>query len=352
MFDDQKRYLQFVYITADLICLIILFFLFIPLFSSIISGGCFFSQVPSEPLSVKFIWQALFNCFIPFGSIFISIGLMVIFKGYRYIVGQNIQKICFQSIVLCVIVAGVLFISLLYYDLSLKENIYFSVISGLLLLLMLAFNRLYIFHLIKNSSSNSNLIKHLLLVGTGLKAQSISNYIEKHPECGLRVTGFITDREEEIGKTISNKKILGTIDNISNSKLVLKYYTDCVVYTKDNGDKLYEEALIKDCFIAGIDFAAAEFELHDKAIKNQHVFSERIGNFELKIVKFIYIDPLLSFFKRVSDLIISSSLIVLFLPFWVVIPIAIKLSSPGPVFFKQERIGKHGKKFILYKFRS
>ena len=63
-------------------------------------------------------------------------------------------------------------------------------------------------------------------------------------------------------------------------------------------------------------------------------------------------NPLNQFVKRVFDLAVSS-LVLLFSPF-VFIPIAIgvKLSSPGPVFFKQERTGYRGRSFLCYKFRS
>jgi len=351
MFNDQKRYLQFVYITSDLMCVVILYFLFIPLFSLCTNGG-FFPPILSEQIMDKFFYKKFLVIFFFLFAIFIPIFLLVVFKVYRYIDVQNIKTIYYQAVLLCGIVTFFLFISLLYFDCPLKEKIYFSVISGFLLLLIIVLNRIYIFLLIKRKSSNSNLIKHLLLVGTGVKAQSISEYIEKHPECGLRVTGFLTNQDKEIGKTIFNKKILGKVDNINT--LIPEYYADCILYTEDKGYNKYRKSLIKSCFLMGIDFAFAteEFELHDKGINIKGVFSEQIGNVELKIVKFVYIKPLSAFIKRVSDFIISSILILLCLPLWVVIPIAIKLSSPGPVFFRQERIGKYGRKFILYKFRS
>lgn len=52
------------------------------------------------------------------------------------------------------------------------------------------------------------------------------------------------------------------------------------------------------------------------------------------------------------DLIISSAIIIAFFPVWLFISIAIRLDSKGPVFYKQERVGKNGKKFMIYKFRS
>ena len=59
-----------------------------------------------------------------------------------------------------------------------------------------------------------------------------------------------------------------------------------------------------------------------------------------------------SILKRIIDIFGSIALIVIFLPIWVVLPILIKLDSPGTVFYKHKRIGEGGDEFDLYKFRS
>lgn len=56
--------------------------------------------------------------------------------------------------------------------------------------------------------------------------------------------------------------------------------------------------------------------------------------------------------KRIFDLVFSILLLIILFPFFVIVAIAIKLDSPGPVFFKQKRIGKDNKPFMIYKFRS
>lgn len=56
--------------------------------------------------------------------------------------------------------------------------------------------------------------------------------------------------------------------------------------------------------------------------------------------------------KRVFDIFVSTIGIVIAIPVFVVVPIAIKLTSKGPVIFKQPRVGKDGKMFVMYKFRS
>lgn len=56
--------------------------------------------------------------------------------------------------------------------------------------------------------------------------------------------------------------------------------------------------------------------------------------------------------KRLIDIISACILAVLFLPIWFILPVLIKLDSPGPIFYRHKRLGKNGKEFWLYKFRS
>lgn len=56
--------------------------------------------------------------------------------------------------------------------------------------------------------------------------------------------------------------------------------------------------------------------------------------------------------KRLLDLIVASILLIIFLPFWIIIPILIKLDSPGPIIFYHTRVGKGGSTFKMLKFRS
>ncbi len=58
------------------------------------------------------------------------------------------------------------------------------------------------------------------------------------------------------------------------------------------------------------------------------------------------------FVKRLIDLAASAVAIVLCTPFWIIIPVLIKRDSPGPAFYVQERVGKNGRLFHMYKFRS
>jgi len=56
--------------------------------------------------------------------------------------------------------------------------------------------------------------------------------------------------------------------------------------------------------------------------------------------------------KRILDLIVAFSLVIAFLPFWIVVPILIYLESGSPIIFKHKRVGKNKQEFLIYKFRS
>lgn len=56
--------------------------------------------------------------------------------------------------------------------------------------------------------------------------------------------------------------------------------------------------------------------------------------------------------KRVLDIVVALGLLVAFLPFWIIIPIMILIDSGRPIIFSHERLGKDGKKFMIFKFRS
>jgi len=223
-------------------------------------------------------------------------------------------------------------------------------LSFFLLFSILGLSKLHLYYNLCKGNSNPNIIRHLLLVGTGFQARTLANHIENNPQCGWRITGFITDNPEDIGKALANKKILGTIDQLP--RIIHEHYTDCVVFPGDHGYAPHHEFLLRSCAIMGIDLATTHPPPITMPTKKTKVFSERMGNIEFNLIKFIYIRPLVIFLKRVVDLTASSVLIALCLPFWVTLPISIKLTSSGPVFFRQERIGKYGKKFILFKFRS
>ena len=77
------------------------------------------------------------------------------------------------------------------------------------------------------------------------------------------------------------------------------------------------------------------------------------SSFFLHYIKAISLkEALYLFFKRFFDILLSFIAIIVLFPFFLIIALAIKIDSPGPVIYSQKRVGKNGKQFIFYKFRS
>jgi exopolysaccharide biosynthesis polyprenyl glycosylphosphotransferase len=83
-----------------------------------------------------------------------------------------------------------------------------------------------------------------------------------------------------------------------------------------------------------------------------HVRAEDFGGMPLLSLKEPTLDPFQRLTKRIFDLVLASLLLIPALPLMAVIAAAVKLNSPGPVLFKQERVGEGGCLFGMYKFRS
>ena len=78
-----------------------------------------------------------------------------------------------------------------------------------------------------------------------------------------------------------------------------------------------------------------------------------VGNLKLIQLRTTPLDePANAFIKRTFDIVVSGLLLVLLSPLFLILAIAIRLSSPGPVLFRQERIGLNKKPFIMYKFAA
>jgi exopolysaccharide biosynthesis polyprenyl glycosylphosphotransferase len=100
-------------------------------------------------------------------------------------------------------------------------------------------------------------------------------------------------------------------------------------------------------FPVDINVAAGLFD-----VLTQRILVRDVSGVPLILVKGVSLSPFNLTVKRAFDLVIASSVIVIGLPLWLGIVAAIRLTSRGPVFYLQERVGRRGERFMMYKFRS
>lgn len=203
------------------------------------------------------------------------------------------------------------------------------------------YRRLYI------GLKNKQFKRNMILVGGGKAGQLLATRLIFENAIGVNIIGFIDDNKR-IGTTIvGNKTVIGNVAQIPF--LVNKHDVDEILIVIDN--ITYERLLeiLDICKSLDINVRLAS-ELFDVVVKK--VSTEKYANFPVVDVSPRINNTINLFMKRFFD-VVSAGLGIIFLsPLFLTIAILIKLSSKGPILFYQTRIGKNGRSFQMYKFRS
>ncbi|MFM9903120.1 MAG: sugar transferase [Pyrinomonadaceae bacterium] len=193
-----------------------------------------------------------------------------------------------------------------------------------------------------------------LIVGTNYEAAQTALELAKRQYLGYRVIGIVEGRDTvNPGKVLDleNGRQLSILGTFSELAALIKRYRIQEVIIAD--DSVESESLFEAMMQVGRKHRV-EFRFTPK-ISNflpQKTSVEQVGL--LPMVR-LFREPLSDverFFKRLSDLVIVSAAGFVTAPIWLVISILIKIDSPGPIFFKQERVGMDGRLFLCYKFRT
>ena len=227
------------------------------------------------------------------------------------------------------------------------EKIGFLLAFLFILWFLLGLNRFLILWYIRLCDDKSNIIKRVLIVGINDAAIKLANWIDAKPETGLRVIGFMASDPADINRYYGRHKVTCVAGNFSE---VLKdVAADCVLITPDPEYLPFIDQLFYRCQVEGIDFAYLSSRL---PMKKKGIVMEKVGDFNLIMIKTIIHHPIKLAVKRLFDFFSTTIIIFILTPLWIFIPVLIKRDSKGPVFFRQVRIGKNGRRFIMYKFRS
>lgn len=189
--------------------------------------------------------------------------------------------------------------------------------------------------------------KHILLVGYSDAAFKFIDKINKNPGWGYHIFGIVDDNHK-IDSDYRNVKVIDRINNLK--QLIETNDFDEVIITLglNEYDKL--KYVVSICEKSG---------LHTKFIPDYGTIiptkpvTEDFDGMPVINIRAVPLQNLFNrFIKRTIDIFGSIFGIILFSPVFIFLSIAIKLTSKGPIIFKQERVGLHNKVFTMYKFRS
>lgn len=189
--------------------------------------------------------------------------------------------------------------------------------------------------------------KRLLIIGTGQLAVDLCEVILSQNRWLVNIVGFLDGKAERVGERLVHPGIIGTYDQLA--QLVEQHRVDTIVVCLEDRRSILPVQSLLDCKAMGLDI-----------LDGHHLFEESSGRLSIDSLRpsaLIFstgfrrrLTSLVS--KRLLDVVVSAVGMVVLIPLFVLIAALIRLDSPGPVFYRQVRVGLRGRPYMIWKFRS
>ncbi len=198
-----------------------------------------------------------------------------------------------------------------------------------------------------NSPGRSKEVRSVVVVGANDVGLKFARVVEKHPNLFMAVHGFFDDRTDDRVPAGMQLPILGKTSELTqyvrehNIKMI---FVSQPISAQPRIRKLIDELQ---------DTTASVYFLPD--VYTFDLMQARFDNVGGMPVIAICETPFMGFnstIKRASDIVLAALILLLLAPLMLATALAVKLSSPGPVIFRQRRYGLYGEEIIVYKFRS
>ena len=189
--------------------------------------------------------------------------------------------------------------------------------------------------------------KHILLVGYSRACEEYIDRLLANPQWGYQIRGILDDNVAA-GTEYKGIKVLGRIANLM--VILPQNHLDEIAITLGLSEYFRLEEIVALCEKSGVH--TKFIPDYNRIIPTKPYTEDILG---LPVINIRYV-PLTNTFnalvKRIMDIFGAIAAIVLFSPIMLFSVIMIKLTSPGPLIYKQERVGLHNRTFMMYKFRS
>ncbi len=239
------------------------------------------------------------------------------------------------------IVVLYLFVREIHYSRSMMAIFY------ILNIITTTFFRIILRKILRSMRKRGYNLKHVLVVGYSRAAESYIDRLQWNPQWGYSVCGILDDLVP-VGTPYKGVKVLGDIDSLTATIDSNKLDEIAIALSLRDYDRL--EEIVNICEKSGVH--TKFIPDYNSLIPSRPYTEDLMG---LPVINIRYV-PLSNtgnmVIKRAMDIVGSLVGIVLSSPLLAIIAIAVKCTSPGPVLFKQERVGLHNASFYMYKFRS
>ena len=187
-------------------------------------------------------------------------------------------------------------------------------------------------------------IKHVVMIGSGAMAHRYSDEIREDRELGYHLVGYVAPHEDKSWE----ETWLGGFDHLVD--VLDRNRPDEVISAIDFEDFERTPFIISACEKTGCKLSIIPYYAEYMASRPNF---DDLNGIPLLNIRYIPLENWAnSFIKRAMDIVGSLLILILLSPMMLATAIGVKISSPGPIIFKQERIGLNKKPFMMYKFRS
>ena len=188
---------------------------------------------------------------------------------------------------------------------------------------------------------------HVVIVGTGETARLVCRKLKVTSGLGSDVTGFIHNDEGHEGEKLEGYTVLGDLSKLGS--IIEHYKIDEVFMCMPMLPQEDAMAIVDANSTLGVQFHMISnlFDLVSAELDIAESNSIPIAYFSNDNVKVLYLIA-----KRMFDILFSALIILVTLPAWLMIMVAIRMETEGPAIFTQDRVGKDGRLFRVYKFRT
>jgi exopolysaccharide biosynthesis polyprenyl glycosylphosphotransferase len=184
-----------------------------------------------------------------------------------------------------------------------------------------------------------------MVVGSGDNARRLGEALERSSDYGIRLIGFLDD---EAGQ-IKLSKVYPQHQLSELPTLLRRHVIDEIIFAVDSSRLSAMEEVFLRCDEEGVRTRlVVDFFPH----VNSQVYLDRLGTTPLLTFSAAPHDEIRLLVKRAIDVVLATAALLLLCPVLLLIALLIRLTSPGPAIFRQERCGLNGRRFVFYKFRS
>jgi exopolysaccharide biosynthesis polyprenyl glycosylphosphotransferase len=250
---------------------------------------------------------------------------------------------------------GIVLLNIVLYTIHIQEiSRLLMTIFLLLAIVLLTLSKLLVYIFLKKFRSNGLNTRNVLIIGCKQRAIDVIRAVEGGQDNGYIILGCLDISPGMIGNSVIGRhQIIGCVDQL---EIYLKNtIVDELIFALPLKILPSPEKYLSMAEDMGIKVRIVpDWQLHNLSYQPE-VAAIQFEDFSGVNTMLLQSTPLNEgklFLKMVFDSVVGFAFFTAFLPFFIVIGAAIKLTSKGPVFYRQERLGLNGRRFTLYKFRT